>query len=111
MTRTDNENREYLLRVREEIENHYNGTTDEDGEEVGLYDYLNNVLDFSLTIDSRMHYQSCKVWIALGGPNVWLDTAERALKLAWGGEREEIYLDGDICDEIDSYFEEIYNCR
>lgn len=104
------ENREYLLRVREEIENYYNGF-EEDEEEKSLYDYLIDILDFELTIDSRMEYRSCKVWITLGGPNVWIDTAERVIKLAWGGERDEIYLDSDICDEIDSYFEEIYNCR
>lgn len=105
------ENRDYLLRVREEIENYYNGFENEDGEEVGLYDYLSDVLDFEITINSSMEYRSCKVWITLGGPNVWIDTAEREIKLAWGGERDSIYLDSDICDEIDAYFEELYNCR
>lgn len=105
------ENRDYLLRVREEIEEYYNGFENEDGEEVSLYDYLSDILDFEITINSRMEYSSCKVWIALGGPNIWIDTAEREIKLAWGRERESIYLDSDICDEIDSYFDEIYNCR
>ena len=107
----NNENRNYLLRVREEIEEHYNGFENEDGEEAGLYDYLSDVLDFGITINSRMEYSSCKVWITLGGPNIWIDTAEREIKLAWGGERESVYLDSDICDEIDAYFEELYNCR
>lgn len=104
------ENRDYLLRVREEIEEYYNGF-EEDGEEKTLFDYLSDILDFEITINSQMEFSSCKVWIALGGPNIWIDTAEREIKLAWGGERESIYLDSDICDEIDSYFEEIYNCR
>lgn len=107
----NNENREYLLRVREEIELYYNGFTDEDGEEKSMYDYLSDILDYSITIDSQMRYQSCKVWVALGGPNIWIDTANREICLAWGGERDSIYLNGDICDEIDDYFEEIYNCR
>jgi len=104
------ENKNYLLRVREEIENYYNGF-EEDDEERTLYDYLSDVLDFEITINSLMEYSSCKVWITLGGPNVWIDTAEREIKLSWGGERESLWLDGDICDEIDAYFEEIYNCR
>lgn len=104
------ENRDYLLRLREEIKNYYNGF-EEEGEEKGMYDYLTDVLDFEITINSRMEYSSCKVWVAFGGPNVWIDTAEREIKLAWGGERDSVYLDSDICDEIDSYFEEIYNCR
>ena len=105
------ENRDYLLRVREEIEKYYNGFENEDGEEVSLFDYLSDVLDFEITINSRMEYSSCKVWVTLGGPNIWIDTAERELKLSCGGERDSIYLDSDICDEIDAYFEEIYNCR
>lgn len=107
----DNENRDYLLRVREEIEQYYNGFTDEDEEEQGLYDYLSDILDFDITINSRFEYQSCKVWVTLGGPNIWIDTANREICLAWGGERDSVYLDSDICDEIDAYFEEFYNCR
>ena len=107
----DNENRDYLLRVREEIEQYYNGFTDEDGEEKGLYDYLSDVLDFDITINSRFEYQGCRVWITLGGPSVWIDTEHHDLHLIWGNERDSIWLDGDICDEIDSYFEELYNCK
>ena len=44
------ENRDYLLRVREEIEEYYNGFENEDGEEVSLYDYLSDILDFEITI-------------------------------------------------------------
>lgn len=105
----NNENKEYLLRVREEIEQHYNGFTDENGEEKSLYDYLFDALDFEITINSLFDYSSCKVWITLGGPNVWIDTAERAIKLAWGRERESVYLNYEICDEIDSYYEDFYN--
>jgi len=103
MRNENNENREYLLRVREEIEMYYNGFEDEDGEEKSLYDYLSDILDFE--------FSGRKVWVTLGGPNVWIDTAEHEIKLAWGGERESLYLDYEICDEIDGYFEELYNCR
>ena len=111
MRNENNENREYLLRVREEIEMYYNGFEDEDGEEKSLYDYLSDILDFEITINSQFEFSGCKVWVTLGGPNIWIDTAEREIKLAWGGERDSIYLDSDICDEIDTYFEELYNCR
>ena len=66
--------------------------------EKSLYDYLTDILDFSITIDSQMTYQSCKVWVTLGGPNIWIDTADREVKLAWGMERESVFIDGDICD-------------
>ena len=56
----DNENRKYLLRVREELEQYYNGFINEEDEEQGLYDYLSDILDFSISIDSQMRYQSCQ---------------------------------------------------
>lgn len=105
-----NENRQHLERIREEIETYYDGF-EEDGEEKTLFDYLSDILDFEILIDSRMEYRTCKVYLTLGGPNIWIDTEARALKLAWWTEKEEIYLDSDICDEIDFYFEELYNCR
>lgn len=104
------ENKKYLEGVREEIEAYYNGF-EEDGEEKTLFDYLSDVLDYEITITSQMEYKSCKVWVTLGGPNVWLDTAEQEIKLAWGSDRCSIWLPSEICEEIDSYFEELYNCR
>lgn len=104
--------KEYLKNVKEEIERHCNSDhRNEDGEEVTLYDYLENVLDFEITISSGMEYASCKAWVTLGGPNIWIDTATQEIKLAWGASRESVCLDRNICDEIDAYFEEIYNCR
>ena len=103
------ENREYCKRVVEEIEEYASGKmVDDDGNELSLYDYLNDVLDYEFTIDSRKEYKSSKIWITLGGPNVWIDTAERAVKLAWGTSREEYALDWDVCNEIDEIMQEIY---
>ena len=62
------------------------------------------------TIDSQKEYKSAKIWVTLGGPNVWIDTAERAVKLAWGTDREEYPLDWDVCNEIDNIMQDIYEC-
>ena len=104
------ENRKYLEGIREEIENYYNGF-EEDGEERSMVDYLSDVLDYEITLNSSMEYRSCKVWVTIGGPNVWIDTAENEIKLAWGAERDSIWLPSEICEEIDCYFEELYKCR
>ena len=106
------ENREYLLRVREEIENYYNGFEDEEGEERFLSDYLSEqALDCRFIIESNFEFRSCQVFITLGGPTVWIDTETRSLELRWGGCSESLYLDSDICDAIDEYYAEFYNCR
>ena len=101
------ENREYCKRVDEEIEEYAAGKmVDDDGNELTLYDYLNDVLDYEFTIDSQKEYKAAKIWVTLGGPNVWIDTEERAVKLAWGTDREEYALDWDACDELESIIAE-----
>ena len=105
-----NENREYCKRIAEEIEAIYSGEVlNDDGETMALYDYFSDALDFEYTITSRKEYKSVKVWVTLGGPNVWIDTSDAAVHLAWGADREEFHIDWDVRDEIDSIFEEYYN--
>ncbi len=104
-------NREYCKRVAEEIEEYAAGKmVDDDGEKLSLYDYLVDALDFEFIIDNRKEYKSSKIWITLGGPSIWIDTAERAVKIAWGTDREEYPLDWDVCDKIDDIMQEIYEC-
>lgn len=120
-----NENREYCKRIALELEAYANGHVyrDENGETVYskedrddleqlcVGDYMaSEVLDFDLTIGGDWEYKSCKLYVTLGGPNVWIDTAEKAVKLAWGTDREEYGLDWDVCDEIDQYWAETYEC-
>ena len=120
-----NENREYCKRIALELEAYTNGHmyqdengkavySEEDREDLDqLYigDYMSaEVLDFDLVIGGDWEYKSCKLYVTLGGPNVWIDTAEKAVKLAWGTDREEYGLDWDVCDEIDQYWSETYEC-
>lgn len=107
------EKRKYLLGVNEDLELYMEGIEDEDGETKGIFDYLNeHALDFEITIDSRCTYHSCKVYLTLGGPTVWIDTADMSLNISWGTEKDKILIDNVISDEIDMYFEEYYqNCR
>lgn len=123
-----NENKEYCKRVADELEAYTAGrmwrdaetgeekeldfdAANDDDEQLSVSDYLADVLDYEITIDSRLEYKSAKIWVALGGPNVWIDTAERAVKLAWGTDRAEYALDWDTCDEIDEYMQELYTCQ
>lgn len=103
------ENREYCKSIVDELEAIAAGkTVNEDGEEISLYDWLNDALDFEYTIDSQKQYKAAKIWVTLGGPNVWVDTAERAVKLAWWIDRDEYPLDWDVCDELDNIMAEIW---
>lgn len=106
-----NENGKYCKDIAEELQAIYNGEVrNDEGEQITLYDYFSDVLDFEYTINSRKEYQSVKVWVALGGPSVWIDTSDSYVRLAWGNSREEYSLSYYVRDEIDAIFEEYYNC-
>ena len=122
------ENRQYRKRVADELEAYAAGrmwrdvetgeekemdpeTVSGDFEQLSIYDYLADVLDYEITIDSQLEYKSAKIWVTLGGPNVWIDTAEKAVKLAWGTDRAEYALDWGTCDDIDEYMQDLYTCQ
>ena len=75
-----------------------------------LNEYFEDCLDVEYTINGRGNYLGVCVWICVGGPGIWIDTRDRAVKLAWGGERAEAYITSDVVDAIDGIFEEYYNC-
>lgn len=122
------ENREYCKRIADELEAYAAGrmwrdvetgeekemdfdAANDDDEQLSASDYLADALDYEITIDSQMEYKSAKIWVALGGPNVWIDTADKAVKLAWGTDRAEYALDWDTCNEIDEYMQDLYTCQ
>ena len=119
------ENRQYCKRVADELEAYAAGrmwrdvetgeekemdpeTVSGDFEQLSFYDYMADVLDYEITIDSLLEYKSAKIWVTLGGPNVWIDTAEKAVKLAWGTDRAEYPVNSDTCEEIDEYMQDLY---
>ena len=104
-----NENRKYCESIAKELESIYKGELlNDDGEPMTLYDYFDDVLDFEFTITSKKEYKSVKVWVTLGGPNVWIDTSDSYVRLAWGTSQEEYPLSYYVSDEIDAIFEEYY---
>lgn len=111
-----NELREYVERIRDEIKSLHDLTPEEverreeEGESSSLWDYFADALDVEYTIDSRGEYLGARVYVTLGGPNVWVDTRRGEVGGAWGTDRESVWLPSEICDEIDSIFCEAYEC-
>ena len=77
-------------------------------EQITMYDYFANCYDMEYVISADKEYKGIRIWIAVGGPSVWIDTTERSVKLAWWGERAECDLYSDACALIDEYGEEMY---
>ena len=99
MSEMYNECREYAKRIAEEIEAYYNGTVNEDGEEVNLYDYFADALDYEVILTSQKTVKSVRIYVTLGGPNCWIDTEEHAVVCHWGADQAEYPIDWDLCDE------------
>ena len=106
MSEMKNECREYAKRVAEEIEAYYNGTINEDGEEVSLYDYVADALDYEVVLTSQKTVKAVRLYVTLGGPTCWIDTEEHAVICHWGTDQAECSIDGDLCDELEEIIAE-----
>lgn len=82
----------------------------DDLEQLSLMDYFDDALDIEYRIDGSRRYRSVRIMVTCGGPNIYIDTAEHAVRLYWYTERAEAWIDADTCDAIDELFEELYNC-
>ena len=113
---TDKELKARVQSVANELKALYNADYTEEqrdelreiGEPCCLYEYFTDVLDFEYAISSKKDFLGVKVWVTLGGPNIWIDTRDGEVKGAWGRDRESAWLPREVCDEIDSIFEELY---
>lgn len=105
-----NELQNYLENIYNELNAIYEGrATNDDGEQATFYDYFQDPLDFEYTIASNGEYLGVRVYVALGGPNVWIDTRRGEIGGAWGADRADRWLPSEIADEIDEIFSEYYN--
>lgn len=80
-------------------------------EAVSIYDYFTgDIFDIEYRIGADKEYRSVRLMIACGGPNIYIDTAEKSVLLYWWTDRAEYPLSSSTCEDIDQYFEELFNC-
>lgn len=79
-------------------------------EAVFIWDYFNDVFDIEYRIGSDKQYRSVKIMVACGGPNIYIDTATHSVKLYWWTDYAEYSISHEACEQIDQYFEELFNC-
>lgn len=105
------ENKKYLQGIRESLEALYNGETlTEEGEQKSFYDYIcDDVLDYDFTLNSQKELTGVRLYVTLGGPNVWIDTNDNEIKLAWGTDKETLWLPSEIAEELNDCMREILN--
>ena len=116
MSTTANELQKYVDGIAADLRRLYEAdptdeereAAEENGEDCDLYSYFSDVLDIEYTISSRGDYLGARISVALGGPNIYIDTREGEVKGYWGTDRAERWIPSEICEEIDSIMEEYY---
>lgn len=78
-------------------------------EQVTVGNYFDDALDIEYTCDAQKRYRHVRVTVACGGPNIYVDTGKREVLLHWGADMEEYPIDSMTCNEIDDYFEDMFN--
>ena len=81
----------------------------DDYEQLSIWDYMSDILDIEYRCGSDREYRSCKIMVACGGPNIYIDTASAMVKLYWWTEYAEYPLSYEARDAIDEWAEEYWN--
>lgn len=101
---------DYLLKV---YTAYVNGEDDDFYEENDLEDlsnYITNSYDLEYTKTLQGDFRGCRLAIAFGDPNIYIDTQENRLEGYWGGTKFYKDFDScDVCNEIDYIAKEFVN--
>ena len=83
---------------------------DEDTED--MHDYLaDNTYDVKVITDLHGdELYGCRLMIACGGPNIYIDTEKGIVEGLWGTDRAEVLLSGGCVGEIDDIIKEWMMC-
>ena len=73
-------------------------------------DYFDDFYDIDYVIGSDKKYKACRVLVAYGGPNIYIDTWEKQVQLFWWSDTAIADIPDELCAAIDDFFEAIYNC-
>ena len=102
-----NECREYAEMIRNDVNRLYDGETVDECER--LLDYVADALDVEYTLNSSRELIGVRVYVTLGGPTCWIDTRNGEVVCSWGSDKESAWLASEVCEEINSYFEDFLN--
>ena len=85
-------------------------TVEYEPDSVTFCEYFSDVYDIEYRIGGGREYRSVKLMVACGGPDIYIDTARRAVLLYWWTDRAEYPISSTAADEIDNVFSEIFEC-
>ena len=77
-------------------------------EDVGAYDYLDDVLDIEYIVNSKREYLGARVLVAFGGPNIWINTRQGIVEGYWWGTKSIRSFEDKL--GIDDILQEYWEC-
>ena len=83
---------------------------DTDLEVATIGDYFDEFYNVDYVVGSDKKYKACRVLVAFGGPNIYIDTWNRQVQLYWWSNTATADIPVNICDEIDEFFKMLYEC-
>lgn len=79
-------------------------------EEVTLMDFFEDAYDFEIVCNLKTEYRACRIMVACGGPNVYINTKNKRVELFWWSDTAHYDLATDTCNAIDECMEEYFTC-
>lgn len=110
MTTTEKALRRMMEDIKQDLMLAYDGELQSENP-IDLLDYLTNALDWDYRVDATRHLCSVRVWLTLGGPNIWVDTETKSIHGIWGYDRAEIPIDSELSEAICDVFASDWYCQ
>lgn len=94
----------------------YEDLTDEEREQydngkvMGVAAYLQDAYDIDYTISSKGDFKGARYCVALGGPNIYIDTVQGKVQGYWWGSYAEALIPSEAISIIDEWAEEMWAC-
>lgn len=82
----------------------------EDLEIATIGDFFDDFYDVFFVVDSDKKYKACRVLVACGVPNIYIDTWEQEVQLTWWSDTAIADIPYELCAAIDEFFEIVYEC-
>ena len=81
---------------------------EDDGYEVN---YLDDYYDVKWILDHNKDYFACRICVAFGGPNIFIDTWEKCVCGYWGADEVKYPMTFAAVDAVDRVMEEQFRWR
>ena len=80
-------------------------------EECAFYDWFgDSIYDIDYILDGYKEFKACRIMVACGGPNIYINTWDKCVELYWWNESGKAWLPHEVCEYINGYIEEMYYC-